>query len=135
MANALQTLPTGNDLFTALVNLPTDAAASDAFDKISGDIHASIKSALLDDAGITRTAAVDRLQDAFCLFNISSSDNPAGSPIRTPLCPDTRVWGSAFGSWGRNDGNGNAARLDHSTGGIVFGADMPVGDTWRRGRS
>lgn len=134
VANALQTLPTDNGLFTALLNLPTDAAASDAFDKISGDIHASIRSALLDDASSARTAAVDRLRDAFCPSDASAAADPAGSPVRAPGCPDTRdVWGSTFGSWGHNDGNGNAAGLDHSTGGILIGTDMPVGDAWRVG--
>ena len=134
VANVLQALPTDNGLFTALLNLPTDAAASDAFDKISGDIHASIRSALLDDASSARTAAVDRLRDAFCPSDVSAAADPAGSPVRAPGCPDTRdVWGSTFGSWGHNDGNGNAAGLDHSTGGILIGTDMPVGDAWRVG--
>ncbi len=40
--------------------------------------------------------------------------------------------GQVFGAWGRIDSDGNAARLDTSTGGFFMGADVPLGD-WRMG--
>ncbi|NKC04847.1 autotransporter domain-containing protein [Ochrobactrum haematophilum] len=43
------------------------------------------------------------------------------------------VWGQGFGAWSDHDGNGNAAKLNHSTGGFLFGADAPVLDAWRLG--
>ncbi|MGH6763651.1 MAG: autotransporter outer membrane beta-barrel domain-containing protein [Phyllobacterium sp.] len=43
------------------------------------------------------------------------------------------VWGQGFGSWGHNDNDGNAARLDHDTGGFLAGADMEMFDIWRLG--
>ena len=38
-----------------------------------------------------------------------------------------------FGSWGYNGGNANAAKLDHSAGGLFIGTDTPVGGNWRMG--
>src|SRR5690606_34702336 len=43
------------------------------------------------------------------------------------------AWGSAFGSWGGIDGDGNAAGLDHSAGGFVFGLDGLVAEDVRFG--
>src|SRR3546814_14422286 len=42
------------------------------------------------------------------------------------------VWSQAFGSWGKTDGDGNAASLDRDTGGLLIGADRLAGD-WRLG--
>lgn len=36
-------------------------------------------------------------------------------------------------SWGHTDSDGNAARLNRSTGGFFIGADAPVFDIWRFG--
>src|SRR3546814_6256260 len=42
------------------------------------------------------------------------------------------AWGQAIGSWGHLGGNGNAARLDRSTGGILMGLDW-AGEAMRLG--
>jgi outer membrane autotransporter protein len=42
------------------------------------------------------------------------------------------LWTQAYGAWGAYASDGNAGKLDTSTGGVVFGADAPVGE-WRVG--
>lgn len=47
------------------------------------------------------------------------------------------VWGQLLGDWGHSASDGNAARLDRSTGGIISGIDATLagqgGDLWRFG--
>jgi outer membrane autotransporter protein len=52
------------------------------------------------------------------------------------VAPDTdrfAMWGQGFGSWGKWNGDGNAAKFDRSTGGFIAGADGAVLDTLRLG--
>jgi fibronectin-binding autotransporter adhesin len=56
-----------------------------------------------------------------------------GLQLAAPTTDRFAVWGQGFGAWGHNNGDGNAARLNHSTGGFLMGADAPVFDSWRLG--
>jgi outer membrane autotransporter protein len=63
-------------------------------------------------------------------------DMPVAAPPAPPPLPYT-VWGTGFGDFGRNGGNGNAATLDRSLGGFVIGGDGrvdgPYFNNWRIG--
>jgi outer membrane autotransporter protein len=106
-------LPATSALTNALLGLQTVAVAQGAFDQLSGEIHASARTALVEDSRFVREAALERLQ-------APSLDRPV-------------VWGQGFGDWGSNDGTGNAARLNHSTKGFIGGVDVPVTEDWRVG--
>jgi outer membrane autotransporter protein len=106
-------LPTSSPLYGTLITLPNFAAAQGAFDQLSGEIHASARTALLEDSRFVREAALDR---------------PAAPNVDHPV-----VWGQGFGDWGSNDGDGNAARLSRSTKGFIGGVDVPIYQTWRVG--
>ena len=143
----------GNPLYDAVLMLPTDAAARAAFDQVSGEVHASAKTALIDDSRFVRNAAIDRIRSAFGAVGASGTQATAfadpsdasnalayAAPTKAPSFPPVRaevagpvLWGQAFGSWGHNDGDGNAARLSRQTGGLVTGGDIAVLDTWRLG--
>lgn len=99
-------LPDGNAVKDALLMLPDEAAAIDAFDQLSGEIHPSARTAAVEDSRLPRHAVLDRLGD----------DRSDGS-----------VWGHAFGNLGRSDGDLNAARLERDTRGVMFGADRTLG--------
>lgn len=48
--------------------------------------------------------------------------------------PDGKaVWSRGFGAWGRTGSDGNAARLNHSTGGFLLGTDARLSQHWRAG--
>ncbi|PRA52480.1 autotransporter outer membrane beta-barrel domain-containing protein [Ochrobactrum sp. MYb68] len=108
-----------------------------AFNSLSGEIHSSAKTALIEDSHFVRDAANDRIRAAF--GDVAASSMPVmtyaeGGPILVPAPTDRfAVWGHGFGGWGHSDRDGNAARLNHSTGGFLVGADAPVFDTWRFG--
>lgn len=138
-AGALDTLQQSGTplaLYNRLLMLDADDARS-AFDGLSGEIHASAKSALLEDSRFIRDAATKRLRAAF--QGVAANGAPVmaygeDGPELAPVATDRfAVWGQAFGSWGSTDGDGNASRLDRSTGGFLAGADGAVGDDWRVG--
>lgn len=126
----------GNPVFDAVVNLSTDQARV-AFDQLSGEIHASAKTAMIEDSRFIRNAVNDRIRAAFGGVGASGVDTvtyEAGQPRSVDAAGEGgAVWGQAFGSWGHWNSDGNAARLDRSTGGFFVGADAPVFDTWRLG--
>ncbi|MDX8457005.1 autotransporter outer membrane beta-barrel domain-containing protein [Mesorhizobium sp. VK9D] len=131
-----ESLGAGNPLYDAIVVLPTAAAAQDAFDQLSGEIHASAKGMLLEDSRFVRDAATNRIAAAF--GDAGAAPLPVmaygeGGPEMAAADTDRfAVWGQAFGAWGNTDSDGNAAAFDRSTGGLLVGADRLVGD-WRVG--
>lgn len=116
-AASLNALTFGNALYDAVVQTD-EATARAAFDQLSGEIHASVKTGLIEDSRHIRNAANDRLR-----ADLGAYGHHRG----------IAAWGTAFGSWGHSDGDGNAARLDRSTAGFVAGLDGRIADTGRVG--
>ncbi|WP_371373853.1 autotransporter domain-containing protein [Sporomusa aerivorans] len=106
-----ESLTLGNSIYDAVLNLSSDQARH-AFDQLSGELHASVATTLIEDSRFVRNAMNDRLR---------VKANAPGA------------WSQAFGSWGHTSSNGNAAKMDRSTGGFLFGSDIPASDTWRFG--
>lgn len=106
-AAGADSLPDGNAVKDALLLAPTDEAAQDAFDQLSGEIHPATRTAMAEDSRLPRTAVLDRLG--------------YGEPERS-------VWGRVFGSFGTSDGDANAAELDRDSRGMIFGVDRTFGD-------
>lgn len=103
----------GHALYNAVVSLPDDAALLHAsFDQLSGEIHASAKTVLLQDSLYLRNAMGDRLH------NISN----------TPTS-----WLQAIGNWNHVDGNHNTGSLKNSNGGFLMGVDAPIANNWQLG--
>lgn len=137
-ASALQSLPDASPLKNAVGLLAGDAQARNAFDQLSGEFYASVKTGMIEDSHFVRDAATDRMQQAFCTVGGVNTDiraQAAGQQPQAATCnPDrTVVWTRAFGSWGHTDSDGNAAKLDRSIGGVFVGADTPLVDNWRVG--
>jgi outer membrane autotransporter protein len=94
-------------LTAAALLLPSDAAAQAAFDGLSGEIHPSLRTAMVEESRLPRNAVLERL------------DARAGGA----------AWGQMFGNWGGSDGANGTADLDRETIGGVLGADFAVGDS------
>ena len=122
-ASALEFAP-GSALYRGVVQLSAPAAVS-AFDQLSGEIHASLRSSLVEDSHFVRDAAIDRLRQ-------TQNGAAAPSDMKVASDADGATWGRVYGSWGKTRSDGNAAAMDRSTSGIVVGADRQVGD-WRVG--
>lgn len=125
-------------LYDAIAQLPDDdVLIRDSLNALSGEIHASAKTALIEDSRFIRHAANDRVRAAFATPGASTAPVQAYGPAqaRTQVSASDSgpvVWSQAFGSWGSTDSDGNAAGLDRDTGGLLIGADRRMGD-WRVG--
>jgi len=133
----LDSIPTVGPLFNAVAGLMTDTQARSAFDQLSGEQHASMSSVLVDDNRFVRSSAIDRLRSAFGSVGVTSVPVMSYAPGGPTMVPATTerfaLWGQAFGSWGRLNGDGNAAAVRRSTGGFTIGGDTLIFDSWRVG--
>jgi fibronectin-binding autotransporter adhesin len=145
-AGGLDSLPQlGGTLLLYNSVLVLDAASGRAaFDQLSGEIHASVKTVLVEESAAVRGAAIDRLRSAFGTvgsapmatmnYGFTADLAPAvKGPMPTLRSDRFAVWGQGFGGFGRTEGDGNAGTLSRSTGGLMLGADMAVLDTLRVG--
>ncbi len=154
VAHALDQFPSANPLLVAVVN-QTVAGARQAFDALSGEVHGSTQTAILNDSIYMRQAVLGRLRQA----PFSSAEGPmaalgsggpmiafakpAGGDDGVPLASADKgapgalmpaaVWGQAIGAWGQIDSDGNAAAAHRNLTGFISGADRSVGDNWRTG--
>lgn len=132
----IESLGPGSPVHNAVLSLSADQARN-AFDQLSGEIHASARTALVEDSRFLRNAVNNRLRAASGSTGAAGDSVVAyenGKPVAAPATTDRfAFWGQGFGSWGRADGNGNAAKLEHKTGGFFIGADAPVFGNWRLG--
>jgi outer membrane autotransporter protein len=129
----------GNPLFNIILGLPDVASARAAFDALSGELHASARSALIEDSHFLRDSIFDRIRHASlgagaspqfaALAQVSDFD----AQQRTQEGTGLTAWTQAYGAFGHISGNGNAARLDRSSGGFFIGADTTLGETWTIG--
>ncbi|BCH24969.1 outer membrane autotransporter barrel domain-containing protein [Mesorhizobium sp. L-8-3] len=132
--NGVFSLDSGS-LYTAVLNL-SNAEVSGALDQLSGEVHASAKTAMIEDSRFLRNAVNDRIRAAFDGVGASGGTvtTYGDGGLQAAATTDRfALWGQGFGSWGHTNGDGNAARLSRSTGGFFIGADAPVFDTWRFG--
>lgn len=139
-ANAIDSIgfDAGHAVYDAIAQLPDDHdLIRGSFDQLSGEIHASMKSALIEESHIVRDAATDRLRAAF--GDVAAASSPViayedgQQQLVSPTTERAAAWAQGFGAWGHTDSDGNAAALKRSTKGMLVGADAPVFDTWRLG--
>ena len=119
VANAANALGFDNPVYSTLTTLNAFTAAH-AFDQLSGEIHASTRTALIDDSRYVR--------DAINRHLLGLNDGVAGTTTH-----GTAVWAKAWGHGGRHDSDGNAASLQANGSGVLLGADLPLGSNSRLG--
>lgn len=115
-AEAVEDLSFGNAIYDSVVMLDAATAAS-AFDQLSGEIHASAITSMIEDSRFVRNTANERMRTAFEQDEASKT---------------SAFWMTGFGGWGRSKSDGNAAELTRNTYGTIAGADGMVGD-WQLG--
>ncbi|MDE7547926.1 autotransporter domain-containing protein [Acetobacter fabarum] len=133
----MDALPVSDPVSAALAQLDGQGARS-AFNSLSGEIHASARTALVQDSFFVRQSALDRLNSAEC-DGASTNGTIHTASLKADRtqggCQPRQVvlWGIAYGSLGHNSGSDGAANMQHSTAGFVMGADTLVARTWRVG--
>ncbi|MDJ0512729.1 MAG: autotransporter domain-containing protein, partial [Methyloceanibacter sp.] len=149
VAGALSRFPTDNPLYLAILE-QTAAGARQAFDALSGELHATVAGTLVDDSRYAREAVLGRMMQASHVNGALGSNGPqvashndgamrlggkfvgeevAAASVRQPLA----FWTEGYGAWGTFDGDGNAATADRNLGGFISGIDADVWNGWRVG--
>ena len=133
IAIAAERLGVGNPVYDALISA-TAAEARAGFDLLSGEAHAQAVSVMIDESRLVRDTILGHLrgplltQPASQVAASFTADLPGRkSAIVMPApLPQPRyaVWGTAFGSTGNSDGDGNAASQSRRSGGALLGADV-----------
>jgi len=128
----------------------TEEGAQQAFNALSGEIHATVAGTLADDSRYVREAMLGRMMQATYSDGageiaslaaagpqVASLDGQAmtlGYDGKSLIAPEPLAfWTRAFGAWGDFDTDGNAASADRSLGGFVSGMDAQVSGSWRVG--
>lgn len=154
VASALQQFSFGDPLFDIVIFQSADGARQ-AFDALSGEVHATLPGILLNDSRYVRDAILSRLQQASHAGGAASSAVAllgTGGPTVATLGGETMMglgsggaapppaygaglafWSQGFGAWGNFDGDGNAASADRTLGGFMSGVDAGLGGGWRAG--
>ncbi len=142
-AAAIQALGLGNPIYNAVVG-QSFAGARQAFDALSGEVHASAVTTAFEDSRLPREAILDRLSQPFYgpaagTMAAYAADLPGKAPAAMlDYQPQiVNFWAQGFGDFGRSGSDGNAASLSRSTDGFVIGGDASMlgvasGD-WRFG--
>ncbi|KAB2786784.1 autotransporter domain-containing protein [Brucella anthropi] len=135
VAVAVEGLGAGNAVYDTVVMQDSEEDARRAFDALSGEIHASTRTAIINDSSIVRNAVMERVDAAFG----GSGQSAASSSVATDMvssqvsAPRAAIWGQALGQWSETGADGNAGKLKQSTGGFVAGYDAEVVENWRLG--
>ncbi len=139
----------------ALMLTPEQARA--AFDSVSGEIHPSLHSLMLDESSLIRDAILGRQrqdvvqgstasqatgfadEDDAALAYAKKARKAKGGPtwpIKAPppvIAPVYSAWVQGYGNWTRLNGDGNAATLRSINGGAIGGFDVTLNHNWRFG--
>jgi fibronectin-binding autotransporter adhesin len=115
VASATESLGAGQPVYDAVVTLD-NATAAKAFEQLQGDIHASTRTAILENDRYVRDAIGAHLLGVSNQATSQTASNDAG----------VTAWTSAWGHWGSHDSDGNATALNSNGSGVVVGADLGV---------
>ena len=101
-------------------------------------MHASLKTALIEDSRFVRAAANDRLRAAFAGVGSTVMPQLAYANNNDTRAPADRadgatLWGQVYGAAADRDSDGNAAAMNETAGGILAGADAFVAQGLRLG--
>jgi subtilase-type serine protease len=118
-------------IYDLIIGLNEEAARS-AFDSLSGEIHSSVKSALIEESRFTRDVVSARLRTASGSVTSKVPGLAYGPDGSVAADASSSVWGQAYGSAGHLEGPGTA-RTSRSSGGLFVGADGDVGANWQAG--
>ncbi|WP_425990869.1 autotransporter outer membrane beta-barrel domain-containing protein [Afipia sp. DC4300-2b1] len=142
-----------NPIVNAALMLTPDQARA-AFDSVSGEIHPSLRSLMLDESSLIRDAILGRQrldpasgsqatgfadEEESALAYAKKTRKAKGGPkwpIKAPapvIAPVYAAWVQGYGNWTRLNSDGNAATLRATSGGAIGGVDVTLNQNWRLG--
>lgn len=151
----LAALGMANPIVASALMLTPDQARA-AFDSVSGEIHPSLHSLMLDESALVRDAILGRQRldtaqgwsgtfatgyadEEEALAYAKKARKAKGGPIwpvKAPppvIAPIYGAWVQGYGNWTRLNSDGNAATLRSTNGGAIGGVDVTLNHNWRFG--
>ncbi len=122
VAAAADALAAGNPVYESVLNSGSAGEARQAFRQLSGQIHADIASALVNDSRYLREALNGRLRQAEGLASSSAIK-----------ADEDGAWAQLLGAWDHASGDANATGYQASTYGVLVGLDSAAAADWRLG--
>jgi outer membrane autotransporter protein len=122
-----------------LVATQSAAGARQAFDALSGEVHASAQATMIEDSLFAREAVLGRMRHAaFASGGGATAALAAGGPTSAAAAESGQAaantfWTQAVGGWGNFDGDGNAADVRRTLTGFFAGIDHRLGPHWLAG--
>ncbi|PVZ82494.1 hypothetical protein C9426_29615 [Serratia sp. S1B] len=122
LAAAADTLTAGNPVYESILTSQSAWEAQQAYRRLSGQIHADMAAAQINDSRYLRDALNERLRQSEGLTR----------------SPDIKVneggaWAQFLGAWDHASGDDNATGYQASTYGILMGLDSTVAQQWQLG--
>ncbi|QUY51113.1 autotransporter outer membrane beta-barrel domain-containing protein [Serratia plymuthica] len=122
VAAAADALVAGNPVYESLLSAGSAGEARQAFRQLSGQIHADIASAQVNDSRYLREALNGRLRQAEGLATSPDIKADEGG-----------AWAQLLGAWDHASGDANATGYQASTYGVLLGLDAALADDGRLG--
>ncbi|MGH6762392.1 MAG: autotransporter domain-containing protein [Phyllobacterium sp.] len=136
VAGGIESLGVSN-LFYGIVTTLNEEEAGLAFNQLAGEVHASLAGTLVAQSSLIDRAVTSRLRSALTDASAPALSVMAYGPDGLELAPATTdrfaIWSQAFGVWSDVDSTANAAGLESSVGGVLFGGDVAISENWRLG--
>lgn len=126
VAGVIDTLPQSHQVWRNAILSHNTSQLEQALDQLSGDMHASVSSGLMNATSLATQTAMAHLRG-----NLTASilQDEAAVP-RPDVYP---MWAQMTGNWQRQDGDGNAPGIDQNSTGIALGGDVELQHGWRVG--
>ncbi|MNG71608.1 Extracellular serine protease precursor [compost metagenome] len=122
VAVAADALAAGNPVYESILSAGSAGEARQAFRQLSGQIHADIASAQVNDSRYLREALNGRLRQAEGLATAPDIKSDEGG-----------AWAQLLGAWDHASGDANATGYQASTYGVLLGLDSALAEDWRLG--
>ncbi|MFZ2100960.1 MAG: autotransporter domain-containing protein [Oricola sp.] len=137
-AAGVESVGAGNSVYDAVLGIGGADAARAAYDALSGEIHGSVRTGLIEGSRFLRDAASERIRMAFDgeasgSVPLLAYGDDGDTGITVSARPGPAWWGTVFGAAGKWNSDGNAGALNRGEGGFVIGADGGFSDTVRLG--
>ncbi len=130
--DGLDGLPIGGDLAQAVLALTTTEAARAAYEALSGEVHASLKGALMD-TGQRAAAAINSRMDGRSGDPDAGASTAAFGNLSSLADGHSGFWTTGYSARGETDATSDTARMDTELDGVLFGIDRALGERWRLG--
>ncbi|VXD08761.1 Extracellular serine protease [Enterobacterales bacterium 8AC] len=122
VARAAETLGAGNPVYESILTSSTPWEAQQAYRQLSGQIHADVASAQMNDSRYLREALNGRLRQAEGLASSPEIKANQGG-----------AWAQLLGAWDHASGNADATGYQASTYGVLMGLDSTYAEEWQLG--